>query len=254
MGDITRKYFGGNMKKKILISFAAIFFTLSAVHSLPFNEKLTDSERERLLKGEIVIRSINYAKHMCIAGENPGVKKMYESINGTKPNYLAEIIQLKPYEGNENLPEKIFEILEKVPDYAGIPYWSERNQRYWDLYASAEILSKNESDGRTDIEAKLFMEPFENIFCPITIEQNEDYLFYKQTNSNTLAYYGTTCVRPYGMNSSILLFRDGENWVLYGAGGVKAPRVPFLTQRIETSFINRIKTFCNFIFTKLEDR
>ncbi len=242
------------MKRKLIFSFTAIFFTLSALYSLPFNEKLTDSEREKLEKGEIVIRSIDYAKYMCLDGENPGIKKMYESINGTKPNYLAEIIQLKPYEGKENLPEKISEALEKIQDYAGIPYWSERHQQYFELYSSAEILSKNESDGQKYIEAKLFMEPFGDIFSPITIEKNEDYFFYKQTNSNTLECNGIICARPYKMNSSILLFRDGDNWILYGAGGVKAPRVPFLTQRIEISFINRIKTFCNFIFTKLEDR
>jgi hypothetical protein len=53
------------------------------------------------------------------------------------------------------------------------------------------------------------------------------------------------------MKSVILLFRHEDNWILYGVGGVKALKVSFLEKRIETSFINRIKTFCNFVFTKI---
>ena len=52
------------------------------------------------------------------------------------------------------------------------------------------------------------------------------------------------------MKICILLIRDGDNWILYGIGGVNAPRVPFFTERIQTSFINRINTFCSFIFKK----
>ena len=59
------------------------------------------------------------------------------------------------------------------------------------------------------------------------------------------------CVWPQKMKISILLFQYEDNWVLYGIGGVNAPRIPFFTQRIQTSFINRIKTFCSFIFQKL---
>ena len=55
------------------------------------------------------------------------------------------------------------------------------------------------------------------------------------------------------MVSCITVFRDGDNWILYGIGGVDALKLWFIEDRVETSFINRIKTFCNFIFTKLEN-
>ena len=190
---------------------------------------------------------------MCLEGTNPGIDKLYESIYQTKPNYLAEVIQIKPYEGNEDLPEKIRFALENIQDYAGIPYWSERNQTFYNLYDVAEVKDRKEITPEiTEISSYLYMLPFGDLYCPITIEQNDDFLFYTQTNSNNLKFEGITCVKQYCMKSAILLFRDGDNWILYGAGGVKAPRVPFLTNRIETSFINRTKTFCNFIFTKLE--
>ena len=53
------------------------------------------------------------------------------------------------------------------------------------------------------------------------------------------------------MKSAITVFRDGDNWVLYAIGGVDTYKIFFLEDRVETSFINRIKSFCSFIFTKI---
>ena len=81
-----------------------------------------------------------------------------------------------------------------------------------------------------------------------------DTILYFSENLNTLKYYDDfKCVSPNKMNMDVLLFRDGDNWILYGIGGVNAPKIPFFSERIETSFINRIKTFCNFVFTKLDE-
>ena len=59
-------------------------------------------------------------------------------------------------------------------------------------------------------------------------------------------------IRSQKMKICILLFRDEDKWVFYGIGGVNAPRIPFFTERIQTSFINRINTFCSYIFKKFE--
>ena len=254
------------MKKKIFF-ILAFFVTTNCFYALPFNSELKSSEKESLEKGQVLIRNIDYPKYMCLNGDNEACRKLIQSIKDTNPNYLAEVIQIKPYQGNEDLPQKIRSALENIQDYAGIPYWSERHQRYWDLYSSSEVLSKKTEGQKTFLETRLYMEPFGDIFCPIVIDESpfkenqnqtediesdkEGYIFYTQTNSNKLTFEGITCVKPYAMKSAIILFREGDNWILYGAGGVKAPRVPFLTARIETSFINRIKTFCNFIFTKI---
>ena len=95
------------------------------------------------------------------------------------------------------------------------------------------------------------MEPFGDIYTPITIEKGEDFLIYINTNDNDLTIKGVTAVKRRNMNSVIILFRDGDNWILYGAGGCKAPKIAMFKDRIETSFINRIKTFCNYVFTKI---
>lgn len=247
-----------DMKKT---SFYAISFLLAgslfnSLSALPFNSELTQKEKEKLEAGEVLIRNIDYPKYMCLKNTSEATQKIIDTILETKPNYLAEVIQIKPYEGNENLPQTIRSALENIQDYAGIPYWSEHHQRYWDLYSSSKVLSRKQEGIKTLLDTELYMEPFGEIYSPIVIEEKNPqeeggYIFYTQTNTNNLKFEGITCVRSYCMKSAIILFRDGDNWVLYGAGGVKAPRVPFLTPRIETSFINRIKTFCNFIFTKI---
>ena len=189
---------------------------------------------------------------ICIEGSNPGIVKLREIVKEQAPNYLAEVIQIKPYEGNENLQEVIRSALENISDYAGIPYWSERHQRYWDLYSSAAVVGSFQVNETTkQINADLYMEPFGLIHSPILIEQTDDYLLYNTTNNNNLKVEGFTVVKKQNMKSLILLFRYEDKWILYGVGGVKALKVSFLEQRIETSFINRIKTFCNFVFTKI---
>ena len=237
--------------KKIFISIVLCFLSIN-IFSLPFNSLLSETEKQELMEGKVLIRNIDKYKNMCIEGSNPGIVKLREIVKEQAPNYLAEVIQIKPYEGNENLQEVIRSALENISDYAGIPYWSERHQRYWDLYSSAAVVGSFQVNETTkQINADLYMEPFGLIHSPILIEQTDDYLLYNTTNNNNLKFEGFTVVKKQNMKSVILLFRHEDNWILYGVGGVKALKVSFLEKRIETSFINRIKTLCNFVFTKI---
>lgn len=233
----------------ILALFIASTFTLFAS---PFNSKLTDDEIVELNKGELLIRNINYKRNICLIQNEENLSNfMLNEINDLNPKYLAEVIQFKPYEGNEDLPQKLEEVLNNVPDYAGIPYFSERTQSWWDLYESAEIVETIEEDDKKIIKANLYMEPFDTVKETIEITNSENEILYMAKNDNTLRYLDKfDCVSSNKMKICIYLFRDGDNWVLYGIGGVNAPRIPFFTERIQTSFINRINTFCSFIFKK----
>ncbi len=238
--------------KKLFVLFSFLIFSVS-LFCLPFNSKLSQEEREKLNNGEVLIRNIDYAKNICLDSENPLAKNLVNSIKSLSPRYLAEVIQVKPYKNNENLLEKLEHLLLNVSSYAGIPYWSERHQQYYDLYSSAEIKSIEKNDDSTKILADLIMAPFGTVNESIIINKTDDGIFYFSENLNTLNYLGKfDCVPPKKMNMDVLLIRDGDNWILYGIGGVKAPRIPFFTERIETSFIGRIKTFCSFIFKELE--
>ena len=237
--------------KKLLL-FLSLLFIFSFIYADPFNEKLTAEERQTIASGEILIKNINFDKYMCLTEEaTPLAPELISVIKDLNPKYLAEVIQIKPYKGNEDLPERLEKLLDNVPEYAGIPYFSERKQKWYNLYDSAEIIEKKEIGSKKFIKADLIMEPFDLVNEEIEISKDLDSILYMAVNTNKLRYLDKfDCVWPYKMKISILLFRDGDNWVLYGIGGVNAPRIPFFTERIQTSFINRIKTFCSFIFKK----
>lgn len=221
---------------------------------LPFNSRLSSDELKQLSEGKVLIRNIDYASKMSLESSDTGAQRMLSDIKALKPSYLAEVIQVRPYKGNEDLPERLKAKLMNVQEYKGIPYYSEHGDSWYDLYSSAEIVSDTvRADGTThDVKADLDMDPFGVIHTTIELSSTDSSVYYVSTNDNELWYFDKfKCVNPRKMKSAILLFRDGDNWILYGAGGVNAIRVPFFEKRIETSFINRIKTFCNYIFEKI---
>ena len=239
------------MKKIILSVFISISLLFSVIAD-PFNNKLNANERSTISNGEILIKNINYEKFMCLKkGDSSLGDKLISEIHELNPKYLAEIIQIKPYKGNEDLPQRLEALLNNVPEYAGIPYYSERNDEWYNLYDSAEIIETVErSDGKS-LKADLMMEPFDLVKEDIELTRADSSILYTAVNTNKLRYLDKfDCVWPRKMKICILLLRDGDNWILYGIGGVNAPRVPFFTERIQTSFINRINTFCSFIFKK----
>lgn len=238
--------------KRLTISFLALFFC-SFLFANPFNSNLTSEELTHLESGEVLIKNIKFKNKMCLAeGQSEQADQLISQIKNLNPKYLAEVIQIRPIEGNEDLPEKLNTLLNSVSDYAGIPYWSEQAQEYFDLYSKAEIVKQEQTDNKNIIYADLLMQPFGTVNEYMELYYTDDCVLYLSKNLNKLSYYDSfDCVGKEKMNLCIYLFKDGDNWILYGIGGVNAPRIPFFTERIETSFINRIKTFCNFIFTKI---
>lgn len=236
------------MKKLILIIIISFITSLSFAQI--FNEKLTNDEKELLNKGELLIKNINFKKNICL-NENLNILsvELLNSIDELNPKYLAEVIQFKPIQGNEDLPERLEKVLNNVSDYAGIPYYSVKAEKWYNLYDSATIINKTEEGNKVIINADLKMEPFDIVKETIEISKADNQILYVATNDNLLRYLDKfDCIWPNKMKICIYLFKDGDNWILYGIGGVNAPRIPFFTERIQTSFINRINTFCSFIF------
>lgn len=236
--------------------FILILLNTSFIFALPFNSNLKPEELEKIENHELIIRNIIYSKYMCLDSSfNNQSNELSKQIIDLQPKYLAESILLVPKEDNENLPEKLETLLNNVNDYAGIPYFSERGQTWYNLYDSAETVSTETEDSKTKLNVILTMSPFDKVYEDIEITKVDNTILYTAVNTNKLRYLDQfDCVWPYKMKMCILLLDDGENWVLYGIGGVNAPRIPFFTERIQTSFINRINTFCSFMFNKLLEK
>ena len=245
MIDITMVF----TKRLSAILFCFIFSSL--LFALPFNSNLSYDDLQKISDGQIVIRNIGKPKKMSISGDFAAVNKIKNEVKSVEPNYLAEVIQVRKVCDFPDLDIQIYNALYNISDYTEIPYHSQHSGGDYMLYDSAYILNEvNISDTVKSISADLYMEPFGTIHTPIILEKNNDYIFYSSSNNNSLMYKGFKCVGKHNMLSSIILFKDGDYWILYGVGGVKAMKVSFLEERINTSFMNRIQTFCNYIFTK----
>ena len=216
-----------------------------------FNGNLTAEERVKLAAGDVLIRNIGKAKNISLNPVNPTAQKAIAAIKDLNPSYLAEVIQVRPYKEDERVIDRMRDILLDVPSYKGIPYWSVTNQKWYELYSSAVVRSTQGSAASTVIGAELVMDPFTPIDAEIIVAVEDASLFYFMENKNNLKTSGITAVKENCMNSIIIVFREGDSLVLYGIGGVKAPAVFFLKERLERSFMNRIKTFCMFVYEKL---
>lgn len=239
------------MKKSIFIS-AALFLAFSAfIAASPFNSELSSEEEQKLAAGEVLIRNIDSMDDICV-NETEQTKKIISTMKKLDPAYVAEVIQVRPYAGNENLKEQIDEVLCNISDYVGIPYYSQQAEKWYELYSSAEIKNITEEGENKTIDCVLEMSLFGKFDSQINIIDNEKFYYYETKNMEKLVYHEKfTAVKPEKMKSCITIFRDGDNWVLYAIGGVDCPKIWFLSKRIEISFMNRIKTFCNFIFSKI---
>lgn len=241
------------MQVKSIKSFFFIIFAFISGFSYcdVFNKKLSDKELESLKNGEVLIRNIGSASKICIDSDNEFAEKSVSIIKKLHPSYLMEVIQIRKCEKNENLIENLSSILLDIPSYKGIPYYSEHNKIWVDLYSEANVLS-HEKNGETEkMVADLFMIPFDNIKTSIILTQTKDSLFYISENTEKIYYDNIPCINIGNLKSIITVFKYGDYYILYGIGGVAAPKVPFLTKRIELSFMNRIKTFCNFVYNKI---
>ncbi len=242
------------LTKKSAAIFAMALITFSAATAQPsvFNSNLTEAQKTNLESGKTVIRNLKSTKYFSLNSSNAGAQKAMKAAKDLKPSYLAEVIQVYPYAGHENLVEKFKTLVMDIPSYAGIPYYSERHKKWFDLYSSAKITSFTTSGNQQHATADLEMSPFGMINTKIDTETAADYFYYESTNLNVLRYEDKIkCVDKKCMKSIVTIFRDGDYWVLYGIGAVDAPSVFFLRDRVETSFMNRIKTFCSFFFKKL---
>lgn len=249
------------MKKSVLRAFFVLLFCLNFSYAdskitVPenlFNERLTSSDRQKMENGEMIFKSIGKVKNISIK-ESTKTTEAIDIIKNLNPNHLAEIIQVRPYEGNEDLIERISQILKNVENYIGIPYYSERNKSWHDLYSEAEILSvKNEGNSEI-IDSRFYMEPFGYYTSQIKIKNYGEYYFFTMKNTQKLRYYDDfDAVGKEKMQAAILIFRENENWIIYALGGAKIISVPFTIKRAEVSFTNRIKAFAAAIFQKLDD-
>ncbi len=217
-----------------------------------FNGNLSAEEKRAVDAGELVVRSIGKAKNQSLAPVTAKAQQVIDTVAALKPKYLIEVIQVKPYKGNEDLFDKLENVLLDIDGYIGIPYYSIRHDTWYDLYDNAVINSSRKENGKDKIDVTLTMEPFGDIRTDISIEKTDDSLMFISTNTSKVTYNGISCISTGNMKSVIYAFRNGDSIVLYGVGAINAPTIFFMKERVETAFVGRIKSFCSYIFKEMD--
>lgn len=235
---------------KLLFCFLMI---CSSVFCENFNSKISEEEIEQLEDGNVLIRNIEFYSNICLEKEGKILSSyLFDAMKKLKPKYLVEVIKYIPYEGMENLPESFETILNNVQDYVGIPYWSVEAKKWYDLFTYAQIKEKYEEEDKYVVKADLEMDPFDVVCERFEVRRTDDEIFYLAVNENKLSYHKKLdCIWPERMKIGIYVFKDQDKWVMYGIGGVRAPRFPIFHKRISVSFENRIKTLCLYFLDKL---
>lgn len=236
---------------KCILFFFSILFLFHANGQM-FNSKLTEDERAVIESGDFLFHSIRKIDNIRI-NEIPETEQVISTVQEVRPNYLAEIVQIIPYKGNENLVPVIARILSDVQSYIDIPYYSEQHDSWGTLFDDAAIIDALDENGKTVINGRFLMSPFEYYTSRIEIEDRGTYYFYKMQNTQKIKYRFLSAIRRENMVAAVSVFRYEDNWIVYGLGGADMIRLPFLSRRIEVAFINRIKSFASFIFQKLEE-
>ena len=242
--------------KFLTIIIFSFFTTLSFSSSFSdmFNKKITQDELQRLEQGEIIIRNIGTVRKLSLTESNNDlIKKVQKELNDRNPNYLAEIIKVVPKKGNETLIQQIYDGINDIESYTEIPYFSERQQKWYDLYDSVVINSTSGTENNKINEYSVEMTPFGIIDISAELEKTDNSLYFSMINKSKVIYEykNITCIKPKKMYSSIVLFEYNDYYVLYGIGALNAPVIFFLQDRIETAFIGRMKYFCKYMFEQI---
>ncbi|MCR5606820.1 MAG: hypothetical protein K6F69_08400, partial [Treponema sp.] len=152
-------FYSSKISKAFAFIAVITFLNVFATAKTSFNDNLDAENRRKMGNGEVIILNTGNTKKICLDTDNPVANKLIKTMKDLKPAYFSEVIQIKPYRGNEDLIERIEKELLDVPGYAGIPYYSVRHDKWYKLYESAEIKNKSSSGNKTDMLADVVMKP-----------------------------------------------------------------------------------------------
>ena len=231
---------------------------------------LTDAESARLKLGETIVRTVTSYKKLSLAMEDEFFEEIKNSISQIKPNYITEVISIIPVNDDKNaiiIMEKLTKEISDPAGYIGIPYWSKRQQKTYELFDKMEIISRKAKDAGEEIEVLQHMEPFDNF--RVRYKYNS-YMFYGSDKTGEAgirftftgvnldpviySYRNIKAIKSGNMVWFLYVFRKGQNLIFYGVGAVNAfDLFGIIRDRLETSFMGRVESFFVYMNGKMKN-
>lgn len=216
----------------------------------PF-KNLIPEEKAAIQRGESVFRQPRVWAELSVPPSAPFAKDIEESVRKLGANYIGEVIMTVPKASDPGLLTRLIRDLQDVERHVGIPYWSKRHKRYYDLFDKVTILQRSGAESEGTLTAEEHMEPFDDYTARYSWSLSGERLSFFSTNLTHLAYNGKKAVSPGNMVWRMEAYPDGDRWVLYGIGAVKAfDMLGLLRDRLSASFMGRIEAFFGYMYGK----
>lgn len=237
-----------------ILPIAALLLLAASAPAELFNAQLSQDERERLYRGEIVIRNINTTEKICVVpGASPETDAVADAMRGARVNYLSEVLWALPLACDGQLPNLVESLFRDMDTFREIPYYSESSGKTEPLFTVADLI-ETETDGtETRSTARFCMEPFEPYPARLSIRKTPDAFVFLHTNTEKIRLAIVRAIAKDTMKAGVAIVQDGGYWIVYGAGGIRGPKPPFLKKSLEKAFNNRIKDFATFYIRKVQD-
>ena len=222
----------------------------SVLSAQPFPFKnLSAGETSALAEGKSVFRQPSGWKDLSVPSAAPFAKDIEDTVRKLGANYLGEVVMVLPKAANPDLLPDLARGLADVESHTGIPYWSRRNKKYFDLYSRVTVIERTGSAAEGGLVADLYMKPFDDYRARYSWSLRGERLSFLSTNLTHLSYDGKKAVSPGDMVWRMEAYADGDRWVLYGVGAVKAfDMFGLLRDRLSESFMGRIEAFFGYMY------
>lgn len=212
-------------------------------------EGLEPAEVLSLFEGKALIRNHGSKATLRLSAFDAESSSIRKEVSQLNPNYLVELIALIPQVDVSDQLSKLAALLSDIEGYVGIPYWSVREQKTYDLFDRVKVLSSKAIAGGTYIEAEQHMKPFEDYKASYQYTIESDSLAFRSVNLSHLSYKGVRAVSPGEMKWYLYVFKSGDHLVYYGLGAVKAfDMLGLIRDRLEVSFLGRVGAFFNHMY------
>ncbi|MDE6774628.1 MAG: hypothetical protein K2J14_08415, partial [Treponemataceae bacterium] len=145
-----------------ILPIAALFLLAASAPAELFNTQLSNDERERLYRGEIVIRHINTSEKICVVpGASAETDAVANAMRDARVNYLSEVLWALPLACDGQLTDLAESFFRDMDTFREIPYYSESSGKTEPLFTVADLI-ETETDGTEPRStARFCMEPFE---------------------------------------------------------------------------------------------
>jgi hypothetical protein len=217
-------------------------------------EGLEPAEVLSLYEGKALLRNHESKATLRLSAFNTEASSIRKEVSQLNPNYLVELIALIPKADVATQLSKLAKILSDIEGYVGIPYWSVREQKTYDLFDRVSVLSAKAMPGGEYREAEQHMKPFEDYKASYQYKIESESLIFHSTNLSHLSYKGIRAVSPGGMKWYLYVFKSGDHLVYYGLGAVKAfDMFGLIRDRLEVSFLGRVGAFFNHMYGRFKE-